>query len=237
MGLREKETDRDILGDLPMFAGLELQEREALSRCASLVLGQTDDRLFEEGEPANGFFILRSGRVKMRKISPSGHEVVLHVATPPNMIGCRALTSTGTSYPATAVCMEQVEALRFTRDKFLQAVSDSPDVFFGLLIDLNRRLKEIYTLQSALMEPVEQRIATLLLHQALPKDRELSDWRKYPLQEVKLTKSVIGSIVGTSTETAIRILSRWKKKGLIGSERGSTRVLNPEAIYEIAQGS
>ena len=218
-----------------MFMGLADEQRIALSRCTSVVECDADDQLFSEGDAAEGFFIIKRGRVKMRKISPTGHEVVIHIAGPPNMIGCRALTSAGSTYPADAVCLEKVSALRFTRDRFLKAVSDAPDVFFGLLIDMNRRLKEIYTLQSALMEPVEQRIATLLLHQSLPKDKELGDWQKYPLQDVRLTKSVIGSIVGTSTETAIRILSRWRKAGYIKSERGSTRILKPEKIHDIAR--
>lgn len=218
-----------------MFSGLADQQCEALARCATYVSCAADDQLFCEGDVADGFLILKRGRVKMRKISPTGHEVILHISAPPNMIGCRALTSKGSTYPADAVCLDPVEAFRFTRSRFMQAVSDSPDVFFGLLVDMNRRLSEIYTLQSALMEPVEQRIANLILHKALPADRDLSEWSKHPLKEVRLTKSVIGSIVGTSTETAIRILSKWKKQGLIASERGKTRIIDPQAVFDIAR--
>ncbi|MCB1053299.1 MAG: Crp/Fnr family transcriptional regulator [Acidobacteria bacterium] len=227
----------DVLGNLPMFAGLDKPQRLALSKCTDVERFKPDAILFREGDQAEGFFILKQGRVKMRKISPNGHEVVLHLSRPPHMIGCRALTWKGSSYPADAVAVDEVEALRFTRDRFLKAVSDVPDVFFGLLIDMNRRLGEIYTLQSALLEPVEQRIANLLMHQALPPDVEAKDWSKHPLQEVRLTKSMIGSIVGTTTETAIRVLSKWKKEGWIRSGRGSIRLVQPEAISQLCQGS
>lgn len=226
----------DVLGGLPMFAGLDPDQRLALSRCTLVERFRADEILFCEGGVAEGFYILKSGRVKMRKISRTGHEVVLHLASPPNMIGCRALTWKGSHYPADAVAVEDVEALRFTRDLFLQAVSSVPDVFFGLLIDMNRRLSEIYTLQAALLEPVEQRIATLLFHQALPQNAEAAAWHQHPLHEVRLTKSMIAAIVGTTTETAIRVLSRWKKMGWIASSRGRIRLTQPAEIYRLCSG-
>jgi CRP/FNR family transcriptional regulator len=226
----------DVLGGLPMFAGLDPEQRLALSRCALVERFKSEEILFREGGLAEGFYILKSGRVKMRKISRTGHEVVLHLASPPSMIGCRALTWKGSSYPADAVAVEDVEALRFTRDLFLHAVSTVPDVFFGLLIDMNRRLAEIYTLQASLLEPVEQRIATLLFHQALPQNIEAASWHQHPLHEVRLTKSMIAAIVGTTTETAIRVLSRWKKCGWISSSRGRIRLAQPEEIYRLCSG-
>jgi len=223
----------DPMAQLPMFSHMTEDERRTITRCSEQVWCEPGDTLFREGEPAEGFFILKRGRVKMRKISASGHEVILHLATPPNMIGCKALTMPGSSYPADAVVIEEVEAFRFTPARFMTAVAENPHVFFSLLIDLNRRLGEIYTVQAAALEPVEQRIATLLLQQALPEDAELDQWNSFPVREVRLTKTIIGSIVGTTTETAIRTLSRWKKKGLIDSDRGVIRLLKPGEIYRL----
>ena len=222
--------------DLPIFAGLLPQQREALLRCTTVVGRDPGGILFHEGDPADGFYILRRGRVKMRRISPTGHEVVLHLSEPPNMIGCKGLTLPGSTYPADAVAIDAVVALRFTRQRFLAAIDDRPDVFFSLLIDMNRRLSEIYTLRGAMLEPVEQRIATLLLHQALPPDVPLEAWCGQPLRDVFLTKNLIAAIVGTTTETAIRILSRWRKRGLIASQRGRLRLLDPGAVFALAEG-
>ena len=224
-----------FLKELPMFAGLTPNQRKALMKCAYIIRCNAGECLFKEGEEASGFFILRRGRVKMRKISSSGHEVVLHLSSPPHMIGCKALTIPGSTYPADAVAIEEVEALRFTRELFLKTVAETPDVFFGLLIDMNRRLNEIYTLQSSLLEPIQKRIASLLLQQALPQGTTLEDWNGEPLREIKLTKSLIASIVGTTTETAIRILSKWRKKGFVGSERGKLWITDIDAIIDLAE--
>ncbi len=222
--------------EIPMFSGLTRRQCEILMQCAYIIRCNAGELLFHQGDPAGGFFLLRKGRVKMRKISSNGHEVILHLAAPPHMIGCKALTLPGSTYPADAVAIEAVESLRFTRDRFLKAVSESPDVFFSLLIDMNRRLSEIYTLQANLLEPVQQRIATLLLHQALPPDASIDDWEDHPLVEIRLTKSLIGSIVGTTTETAIRIMSKWRKEGVITSERGKIVLKKPGAVYELSLG-
>lgn len=225
-----------LVAKLPLFDSILPGQRITLASIAQMVECSAGDSLFLEGDPAEGFFILVRGRVKMRKISSSGNEVILHLSSPPHMIGCKALTLPGSSYPADAVAVDDVRALRFTRNRFMLAVSEFPDVFFGLLVDLNRRLNEIYSLQSSLMEPMERRIAILLLQQALPKDANPEKWRDYPLFEVRLTKSLIASIVGSTTETAIRILSRWRKAGLIVSERGRIRIKQPEAVYKLTQG-
>jgi CRP/FNR family transcriptional regulator len=230
---QSRREDYERLDGLPMFQGLNEVHKKALFDCARVVHAQIGESLFHEGDPADHFFILIRGRVKVRKISAAGNEVILHLSTPPHMIGCKGLTLPGSTYPADGVAIEPVEALRFSRERFLRTVGDMPDVFFGLLVNLNRRLYEVFTLQATLREPIERRIAILILQQALPEDVPLEDWQGCPLREVRLTKSLIAAIVGTTTETAIRVLSRWKKAGYIDSERGRLRILKPEHIYAL----
>ncbi len=224
------------LADLPLFAGLAERQRETLLHCAQALAFEPGETLFREGEPAEGFFILKTGRAKIRRLSPSGHEVVFQLAAPPHMIGCKGLTLPGSRYPADGVAVDAVIALRFTRERFLRSAADTPDVFFSLLVDMNRRLSEIFTMQSALQEPVEQRIATLLLNQALPRDVDPDEWRGQSVREIRITKSLIAAIVGTSTETAIRILSKWRKQGLIRSQRGKIEIEDLEAIHDLTLG-
>jgi CRP/FNR family transcriptional regulator len=229
-----KPNDRFIesLTALPLFQCLTPQQRKVLVDCATVIYCEPGEFLFREGDRAEGFFILKSGRTKMRRISSSGKEIVLHLSSPPQMIGCKALTAPGTTYPADAVAVDAVIALGFKRENFLDKVAHVPGVFFSLLVEFNHRLSEIYTLQSNLLEPIEKRIANLLLNQAHPNpdDPDMSD-----LRPIHLTKSLIASIVGTTTETAIRILSRWRKMGLIQSERGKITVTNSEGICRIAE--
>ncbi len=224
----------ETLTDLPLFASLNAQQRLALLSCAEIVLCEKGELFFRQGEKADRFLLLKSGRVKMRRLNPNGNEVVLHLSAPPQMIGCKGLTLPGSSYPADAVAVDTTVALRFGRNLFLDVVGEMPDVFFGLLIDMNRRLSDVFALQTSLRESVDSRIANLLLNQAFPEDANWDDWRNYKIKRVRLTKSLMAAIVGTTTETAIRVLSRWRKRGLIRTLRGCTEILEPQSIIDIA---
>ena len=180
----------DGLASLPLFQSLTRPEREVLVNCATVIHCEPGEFLFREGEPAEGFFILKCGRTKMRRISSSGKEVVLHLSSPPHMIGCKGLTAKGSTYPADAVAVDPVIALGFKRENFLNQVSHVPGVFFSLLVELNHRLSEIYTLQSNILEPIEKRIANLLLNQAVSNHEK---WDLKNLRPVMITKSLIAS--------------------------------------------
>lgn len=218
--------------DLPLFQCLNPNQRRTLLACSVVVGCDPGDVIFNEGDPADTFYILKCGRVKMRRMTTSGKEVVLHLSAPPHMIGCKGLTMPGSRYPADAVAVDKVIALGFGREKFLAQVAHIPDVFFSLLIELNRRLIDFYSLQANALEPIEKRIATLLLNQA---SGQAADFSEHDLKPVFMTKGLIANIVGTTTETAIRILSRWKKSGLIRSERGKITILDVKEICRIAE--
>ena len=224
------------LTNIPLFSGLTEPQKERLLRAGAVAAFEPGELLFREGDPVGCFYILKTGRVKARRISPSGHEVVLHLAEPPQMVGCPALTAPGSRYPADGVALDPVVALRFCRERFLAAAGEFPEILLKLLANMNQRLKDLYSQKAASMEPVEQRIAIFLLRQALPRGAQLSEWNFHPLAEVRLTKSLLASMVGTSTETAIRILSRWKKRKLVASERGKIRIVEPGAIYALGLG-
>lgn len=232
--LKPAENFASQLMDLPVFSSLDREDRNALLRDARLVSCEPGEHFFREREMTDGFFLLKAGRVKVGRTSQSGHEVILHICTPPQMFGCKGLTQPGSRYPANAVAIEPSIALKFSRKRFLEGVADNPEVFFKLLVDLNQRMSELFEIQAAVQEPVAQRIATFLLRQALPKYASLEKWNKVDLKDVFLTKRLIGAMVGTTTETTIRVLSKWNKQGLIRSRRGRITIVDPSQIANLA---
>ena len=234
--VRPNDYFADTLGDLPLFSALDPSRRRSLLACASILTCQAGDILFEHNQPAGAFYLLKHGRIKMRRITGSGKEIILHISEPPQIIGCRGLTQPGSKYPADGVALEDAMVLRFTRDEFVRRVAETADVYFELLVEMNQRLFEVFTIKATLLEPVSRRIAALVLCQALPPGADQQDWEQHELRPVRLTKSLIAGIVGTTTETAIRILSKWRKQGWIEGSRGVINLVNPAAIYQMTQG-
>ncbi|RME35383.1 MAG: cyclic nucleotide-binding domain-containing protein, partial [Deltaproteobacteria bacterium] len=73
---------RDLLHQSYLFAGADaddLARLEAICRRRTVRKGEV---LFADGDPAEGFFIVGSGKVKIYKLSPEGKERILHIIHP-----------------------------------------------------------------------------------------------------------------------------------------------------------
>ncbi len=68
----------DLLKGCPLFPGLEAGDLRELAALAQVARAGKGDTLFREGEPAEGFFLLVEGRVKLTKIGAGGREQILH---------------------------------------------------------------------------------------------------------------------------------------------------------------
>src|SRR5690554_6458130 len=69
----------EILEHIPFFAGLLEEQRDALAEVVTLVEYRKNQVLFVEGQPSRLFYFIRSGRVKVYRLSSDGRELILHV--------------------------------------------------------------------------------------------------------------------------------------------------------------
>ncbi len=85
------------------------------------------DLLVRQGEPADAFYILVSGRARVVKIDQKGTEIVLATLKPGDSFGEAALSQVGTRI-ATVRCSTAVEVLRLDRSDFLQLAEETPEL-------------------------------------------------------------------------------------------------------------
>ena len=85
------------------------------------------DIIVRQGEPADAFYVLLSGRARVVKADPAGTEIVLATLKPGDSFGEAALAEGGTRN-ATVRCSTGVEALRLDRADFLQVVEENPEL-------------------------------------------------------------------------------------------------------------
>jgi HlyB family type I secretion system ABC transporter len=85
------------------------------------------DVIVKQGDPADAFYVLTTGRARAVKIKPDGEEIPLGVLKPGDSFGEAALADGGTRN-ATVRCSTAVDVLRIDRDDFLQLVSEEPDL-------------------------------------------------------------------------------------------------------------
>jgi CRP-like cAMP-binding protein len=205
------------LRQVSIFSTLSPQEVKEIQPYVRVERYKKKESIFSEGDPSDWLYIVRTGKVKITKISHEGKEIILEVISPLDFFGGIAVMR-GFPYPANAVAMENTELLKISRKNLLHIMDRFPGLMYCMATNIGDRIKGSHeTLKSIALEKVESRIASLLI--------KLSDkaGEKTPegvLINMRLTKQDIAEMVGTTVETSIRTMSKLKKAGLVSSKTG-----------------
>jgi CRP-like cAMP-binding protein len=191
-----------------------------------------DDYIFFEGDPSSWLGVVLEGRVKVIKHSEAGKDVVLDVISPGEMLG-EVAAFNGEPYPATAQAMEPTVVASIHQDDYLRLLNQYPALALRMIEELGRRLREAQDMiKSMAVERVERRIARILLKLAATTGSSSEDGI---IIELPLTRQDIAQMAGTTVETAIRTMSKFRKKGLVRTKRGRVTILEPHQLVKIAE--
>lgn len=169
--------------------------------------------LFVEGELRRGIFVLCSGRVKLTASSPQGRSVIIRIASSGEVLGLSA-TISDTTYVATAETLDPAQVNFIPRDDFLRFLERHGEVAIRVARHLSMELRRAYQQvgHMVLSPTARTRLAGLLLETAEASGQPVQDGARFHL---RFTHQEIGEIVGTSRETVSRILSDFRREGLI----------------------
>lgn len=201
---------------VPLFSGLRPAERESLRPLVRIRSYEEGATIFREGEPALQFHFVLGGRVKIVKAAPAGGDIILEIFGPGDPVGAVAAYEER-DFPATAVTLEATSLLSVPRPEFFALLSANPLLARGLLLGLTRRMVELTRKLSERGSRVDYRIARLFLTLA---DRTGRPGKSGTFVPVPLSRQEIADMVGTTQETAIRVMSRWGREGLIATQEG-----------------
>ena len=167
----------------------------------------------------------------MLRHSTDGKDVVLRVAGPGQLLGTVAVFDGG-GYPGTAQAIEDCTLLVIARNDCLTLVNRYPVFALAVIADLGGRLRSsAEQIRSLAVERVEQRIARVLLKLA---DSAGSDLPEGRVIEMPLTRQDVADMTGTTVETAIRVMSKFRRAELIRTRRGKVVLVELDALQEIA---
>ena len=218
----------DHIARVPLFEGLPDGQIEDL---AMIVTDQTfgkAETIFSEGEDADGFYVVITGRVKIFKLSPDGKEQILHFFGPGEPFG-EVPVFTGQHFPASAEAMEESRVFFFPRKSFVDLIKRNPSLALNMLAVLSKRLRRFAALIDDLsLKEVPGRLAAYLLY--------LSDQnRGAKVLELAVTKAQLASLLGTIPETLSRILGKLSSQGLIESDGRRIRIMDREGLRDLAE--
>lgn len=191
-----------------------------------------DEFLFFEGDPADTLYLVRSGRIKILKHSDTGKEMLLEIVSAGDTVGETGVLDGGV-YPVSAQAMEPSQVWGIPRADYLRALDEHPDLALQTARSLGKRLQEAYqTMLSLAVERVERRIARVLLKLAAATGQRTHEGIAIG---ATVTRQDIADMTGTTVETAIRVMSRFTKHGILRSRRGRITLLRPHDLVLIAE--
>lgn len=226
IGLREK-----ILAGIPFFESLSAADVRSINL-------RFVDRGFEpgatiirEGEPADRFFVVALGSVKLFRSTDSGGTILLDILGSGEYFG--SLAGYGPDrHEDTATAQSRVCALSIDTTAFRGILAEHPSVALRSLEVLSNRLHLAYEMVRQLGGyPAEARIAYVLLRLA---DKFGVSWQGNTLVQAPFTREELASMAGTTTETASRIVSRLQRQRIIIAGRGWIAVADKQMLRRLA---
>ncbi len=215
------------------YSQLTTEEREYLKDLLTPRHISRGGTLFRQGDRPEGLFLISSGCVKLVQSSFQGRDVIMELLFPGDFCGALC-TAECTPYSLSAVCLEDVEAGFVQRTRFQEAALRHP----GLLLKATAVCREKMQLQREMavglaVESADQRAARALLSLAA----RLGELRTEGLRlRMPLDRQGFAEMIGTTTETAIRIFSRFRRKGyLVEDEEGHMTLPDLQALQRLTQ--
>ncbi len=208
-----------------IFSSLNNDELGELANLAIERSFVPNEFIFWDGDTPEWFYIVAEGKVKVLKQSSLGKEFIIAFFGPGEMFGEVAVFE-NKPYPASAQAVAETKVVGIKTDEFLSFLANRPQVALRIISVLGGRLRDAQgRLRDLAGERVEQRLASVLL--MLSSKLGLT---------LPFTRQEIADMTGTTTETAIRVMSQLKDRGIIRSVRGKVIILDEEKLRLLSEG-
>ena len=189
------------------------------------------EAIFSEGEKLNGVYCVRDGVSKLSKLSPNGKDQIVKLATQGAVLGQRSVIAQETSN-LSAVAVKDMEVCFIPKDIIEETLSSNPDFAVEVLRHMAHDLKEADdVIVNMSQKTVKQRVAEAFIYL---RDNFGEDKEGY--LSLTLSREDIANVVGTATESAIRIISDFKKLGLIKTSGKMIGIYDEKRLIEMAKG-
>ncbi|WP_431106907.1 Crp/Fnr family transcriptional regulator [Winogradskyella poriferorum] len=201
-----------IIKEFNSLKSLTREELMRVSACKTGKIYRKGQIIFEEGETLNGVYCVRDGVCKLTKLSENGKDQVVKLVVKGDLLGKRSLVSDQKTN-LSAVALNDMEMCFIPKSEIIDDLSKNPKFTMDVLREMANDLKESdVSLVNMAQKSVKRRMAEILMYSH---DNFGTDNEGY--LSIVLSREDYASIVGTATESAIRILSQFKKEGLIST--------------------
>ncbi len=204
----------------------QINEMDTEKNCSIYKKGQI---IFNEGNKPAGVYCINKGKIKIYQTGEEGKEQILRLAKEGDVLGYRALIS-GEIYSGTAAVMEDATVCFIPKRTFFEFLHTNSDLSTKMMQLLSHDLREAESRLTGLAQkPVRERMAEALImlneFYGIDNDGAIN---------ASISREDIANIVGTATETTIRILSDFKSEKLIELAGKKIKINNHKGLIRTA---
>ena len=210
-----------IARQLNSMKTLTTEELKQVTACKTNRFYKKGDIIFNENELLSGVYCIREGICKMTKLSSNGKDHTVKLMGKGQLIGQRSIIS-GERTHLSAVALSDIEMCFVPKEQILSSIKSNQEFSFNVLQNLAQDLREAEDgLINMAQKTVRQRVAETILYVGKTFGENEEGYLN-----ITLSREDYAGIVGTATESAIRILSQFKKEGLISTEGKMIKIQN-----------
>jgi len=212
-----------------IFRHLSAEEIEKLLSSKETFQFRRGNVIYTEGSRITGCYCVSSGIIKIYKTGSDGKEQIIRFAKAGELIGFRSFFNNEAAC-TTAQILEDSTLCYIPGDLMIHFVKFNGNFAMDLLQLACKELGEANSYMTDIAQKtVRERLAEVLLNL-----KENFGLNTSQVLQISLTREELANIVGTATESVIRLLSEFKEDQIIELQGRQIRLVNPVALAKLA---
>lgn len=204
------KCEQCIVREFSSLKALNTEELLHLADCKTSYTIKKGEHIFEEGDSVNGIYCVKQGVCKLSKLSANGKDQIVKLVKPGELLGQRSMISDEQAN-LSAVALEDMEVCFIPRSEVMTLFDNNNKFSMNLMKTICGDLKESDEhMVSISQKTVKERLAETLIYlqDTFGKNEDGS-------LHIQLSREELAGMIGTATESCIRLLSDFNKLGLI----------------------
>jgi len=210
-----------------LFSRLPEKALDDVCALANLRQLACNTTLMHQGDPADRFFLLISGQIKLHRVTSEGQENLVEIIHAGQSFAEALLFTEMKRYPVSATALKSCVLITIEGAHYRKLLESQPkiclEILAGMSIHLHQRLRDIDLLTLA---NASRRVIKFLFQ-----ERDIDSG----LIHLQISKRLVASKLGIQPETFSRILHRLVDDGLIAMERRNIRILDELSLQSYHQ--
>jgi CRP-like cAMP-binding protein len=223
---RQASLALHLLGELPQLRAMDSAALNSVLVDASLARFGEGEGVFDQGQPADYWYLVLQGRIDTLRYGADGEERVIQHLSAGQLLAPIVMFTPQRRYPVSARAAKASELCRLRRDRLRDACLKHPQLALQILelaaVALGSRIDDVDSLAGC---NAAQRLAAYLLQQANVQGMAI---------ELPLSQRQLAAKLGVRAETLSRLLAEWQKNGYVIGRRQHWQLTEPDTLRQLA---